>query len=36
VIIVNEDLGLGWDTSWPKERIRKIVENYKQFVWINL
>jgi len=36
VIIVNEDLGLGWDTSWPKERIRKIVEKYKEYVWIKL
>jgi len=36
VVIVNEDLGLGWDTSWPKDRIMKIVESYKQFVWIKL
>jgi len=28
VVIVNEDLGLGWDRSWPKERITKIIENY--------
>lgn len=34
VVIVNEDLGLGWDGSWPRERIAKIVENYKKFVWI--
>jgi len=34
VVIVNEDLGLGWDESWPPERIAKIVENYKKFVWI--
>jgi len=33
VIIVNEDLGLSWDESWPRERIAKIIENYKRFVW---
>lgn len=34
VIIVNEDLGLSWDPSWPQERIAQIIENYKKFVWI--
>jgi hypothetical protein len=34
VVIVNEDLGLGWDPSWPEERIRKIRENYKRFAWL--
>lgn len=34
VVIVNEDLGLGWDESWPRERTAKIIENYKKFVWI--
>jgi hypothetical protein len=34
VVMVNEDLGLGWDPSWPKGRIMKILENYKKFVWI--
>jgi hypothetical protein len=34
IIIVNEDLGLGWDTSWPLDRIRKHIENYKKFVWV--
>ena len=34
VVIVNQDLGLGWDESWPKERIARIVENYKRYVWI--
>ena len=34
VILVNEDLGLGWDPSWPEERIEKIRESYKKFVWI--
>lgn len=34
VIIVNEDLGLSWEPSWPQERIAQIIENYKKFVWI--
>lgn len=34
VIIVNQDLGLGWDPSWPQERITKILANYKRFVYI--
>jgi len=34
VMIVNEDLGLSWNTSWPQERIAKIIENYKRSVWI--
>ena len=34
VVIVNEDLGLGWDPSWPQGRIMQILENYKKFVWI--
>lgn len=33
VVIVNENLGLGWDTTWPQEHIMQIVENYKKFVW---
>ena len=34
VIIVNEDLGLSWDTSWSQDRVVRIVENYKKFVWV--
>jgi hypothetical protein len=34
VVIVNEDLGLGWDESWPQERVSKIIENYRRFVWL--
>lgn len=34
VVIVDQDLGLGWDPSWPKDRIERILENYKRFVWI--
>jgi hypothetical protein len=34
VILVNQDLGLGWDPSWPHERIAKILHSYKQFVWV--
>ena len=34
VIIVNRDLGLGWDPSWPQERIETIREGYKKYVWL--
>lgn len=34
VVLVNEDLGLSWDPSWPKSRILQIIENYKKFVWV--
>ncbi len=34
VIIVNQDLGLGWDPSWPQERTETIREEYKKFVWL--
>jgi hypothetical protein len=34
VIIVNQDIGLGFDPSWANERISKILENYKKFVWV--
>lgn len=33
VVVVNEDLGLGWDISWPKERINKISENHNRHMW---
>lgn len=32
VIIVDKDLGLGWDSSWPKERIENIIRNNEKFV----
>jgi hypothetical protein len=31
VVLVNEDLGLGWDTEWPSERIDDIRCKYEQF-----
>jgi hypothetical protein len=34
LILVNQDLGLGWDPAWPEERITKIRESYKQSVWV--
>ena len=34
VILVNRDLGLGWDPSWPEERIAAIAANYKKLVSI--
>lgn len=32
VVIVDQDLGLGWDPSWAKERIDKIKEHHKKFM----
>lgn len=34
VIVVNRDLGLGWDCAWPEERITKILDDYRTFVWV--
>lgn len=34
VILVNRDLGLGWDPSWPEERIAAIAAGYKMLVSI--
>ncbi len=31
VVVVDDDLGLGWDPSWPQERIDKIVAEYMEF-----
>lgn len=28
VVVVGQDLGLGWDPSWPEERINRIREGY--------
>jgi hypothetical protein len=33
VVIVNEDLGLGWDISWPEERKNNISENHNRHMW---
>ncbi len=33
VIVVDDDLGLGWDPAWPQERINHIKEKYEQFDW---
>ncbi len=32
VVIVNEDLGLGWDRAWPEERINSIVARHEEFM----
>ncbi len=32
VVIVDEDLGLGWDRSWPEERIKRIVARHEEFM----
>ncbi len=33
VVVVNDDLGLGWDPKWPPERIEAIRKKYEQFDW---
>jgi hypothetical protein len=30
IILVNEDLGLGWDPDWPEERKEKIAASYRE------
>jgi hypothetical protein len=34
VILVDEDLGLGWDKNWTEERIQKIKSEYEKVTWI--
>ena len=33
VILVSEDLGLGWDPEWDESRIAKIIDNYYKHSW---
>jgi len=33
IIVVNEDLGLGWDPSWDAKRIDGILSNYYEQSW---
>lgn len=33
VVVVNEDLGLGWDETWPQERINNLMEGYRKFAF---
>jgi hypothetical protein len=34
VILVNGDLGLSWDETWPQERIGRIKSNYEHATWV--
>jgi len=34
IILVDEDLGLSWDETWPDERINKIKANYESVTWV--
>ena len=34
VILINKDLGLGWDPSWRKDRIARIRSNYSHNTWV--
>ena len=33
VVMVDEDLGLGWDPEWSKGRIEEIRRKYEEFDW---
>jgi len=33
IIVVDDDLGLGWDPAWPTERVDGIREKYEKFDW---
>jgi len=34
IILVDEDLGLGWDEAWHEDRVRKIKSNYEKVTWV--
>jgi len=34
VILIDEDLGLSWDETWPMERIKRIKSNYERVTWV--
>jgi len=34
VIIVDDDLGLSWDETWPSKRINRIKSNYDKVTWV--
>jgi hypothetical protein len=33
VVLIGEDLGLGWDPEWPPERIERVWRNYVAHCW---
>ena len=33
VVIVDMDLGLSWDRSWPKDRVENIVNLHEKYMW---
>jgi hypothetical protein len=34
IILVNEDLGLGWDFEWAEERIENLRSDYESLTWL--
>ena len=34
IIVVDEDMGLGWDENWTEERIQKIKSEYEKVTWV--
>ena len=33
IVMVDDDLGLGWDPEWPSEHIERIRKKYEEFDW---
>jgi hypothetical protein len=33
IIVIDDDLGLGWDPGWPSEHIERIRKKYEEFDW---
>jgi hypothetical protein len=34
VILINEDLGLGWNPAWDEARLRNTWSNYYRNTWV--
>jgi hypothetical protein len=34
IMLVDEDLGLGWDETWPQNRISRIRSEYERVTWV--
>ena len=34
VVLINEDLGLGWGQAWQQKRIQQIRSNYERVTWV--
>lgn len=34
IVLVNEDLGLGWEWDWPEERVKDVYETYAELTYL--